>query len=237
MWKSLIHYLDTNIILAMALIGDDCFEDAEKYLNQKYHTFVSTTACNEAEQKIDNIKRISLKIANFIYEYSLNNEIDIVKIDHFRYKIEKSFLKQYSDEEYPENLKRTKFIEIVQEFFKVNQNEINELLIINNNGKLFSEIKNTFKINKSNLYNFIDENNCISFINCGSKINDFEKIGAHKKDAILLDESYHLHLTLNEPVRFITFDSDIIDLKDKIHDTISKEVTVSSPIEFIPTRN
>ena len=61
-----------------------------------------------------------------------------------------------------------------------------------------------------------------------------KKINAHQKDAILLDEAYHLHLTLNEPVNFITFDSDVLSLKNKIHAKISKKLTVSSPIEFKP---
>lgn len=232
MSKSQYHYLDTNILLAMSILNDDSFEIADEYLKQENYTFISTTVCKEAEKKIDKLKIVSSKIIDFIKEYSLNNNINIIKIDNCRFNIEKIFLDQYKDMDFPENIEKSKFIEIVHEFFKKHTQEINEILIINDDKNLFENANTAYKINKARLHAFVKGKTCITFISSGSKINDFKKIGAHKNDAILLDESYQLYLTLNKPIHFITFDSDVLDLKNKILKNITKNVTVSSPIEF-----
>ena len=47
-----LHFLDTNIILAMVLPNDNSFEESELYLSKNYQRHISNTACLESKEKI-----------------------------------------------------------------------------------------------------------------------------------------------------------------------------------------
>ena len=230
------HMLDTNVILAMVLPGDNGFEDAEEYLKTAYTRYISQNTKDEAEKKITNIRKISLNLSNFIKKYSLENNINYLKIDKDKFHAKKSFLDKFKDKRLPINMPPDRFEDFVKEFFNNNDNEITLVLINNDNQDLNDLIRDSFSENIVNLNDFVGKYYQITFVSSGSKVEDFKNINAHQKDAILLDEAYHLHLTLNEPVNFITFDSDVLSLKNKIHTKISKKLTVSSPIEFKPVQ-
>ena len=231
------HMLDTNIILAMILAKDNSFEDAKKYLESNYLRYISENASDEAETKISNIQIISLEISEFIKNYSDNNYLNFLKLKKEKLEIKKQYLNKYKNKKLPINMPQNRFNDLVFNFFNLNDDEINAVLLTNNNQNLNKLIISSFNKNIINLNDFVNKYYQITFVSSGAKLNDFKNIGAHKKDAILLDEAYHLHLTLNKPVNFITFDADVIDLNDNIHSKISKEVTVSNPIEFIPITN
>ena len=148
-----------------------------------------------------------------------------------------SFLNKFNDKKIPGNMPRERFYNLINDLFNNFENEITFILIENDNQELNDLIRDTFIENNINLQNLINKYYCITFVSSGSKVSDFEQIGAHKKESILLDEAYHLQLSLGSPMNFMTFDSDVLGLKDEIHNNISKNVTVSSPIEFKPAHN
>jgi len=231
------HLLDTNIILAMVLPKDNSFKDTKKYLETEYIRYISENATDEAETKISNIQIISLEISEFIKNYSINNNLNYLRMDKQKFEIKKQYLDKYKSKNLPINIPQDRFNDLVVDFFNYNEDEITTVLITNNNKNLNKLIINAFKENIINLNDFINKYYQIAFVSSGAKVEDFKKIGAHKKDAILLDETYHLHLTLHKPVNFITFDSDVLDLKKNIHSLISNDITVSSPKEFISKNN
>lgn len=230
------HMLDTNVILAMVLPDDNSFEDAKEYLKTAYYRYISQNTKKEAEEKITNIRKISINLSNFIQDYSLENNINYLKIDKDKFNAKKSFLDKYKNKKLPINMPPDRFDDFVEDFFNIHDNEITLILINNDNEELNDLIRDSFSENIINLNDFVDKYYQITFVSSGCKVEEFKKIDAHKKDAILLDEAY-LHLTLDEPVNFITFDSEVLSLKDKIHAKISKNLTVSSPIEFRPVHS
>ena len=54
-----IHFLDTNILLAMVLPNDPTYDYTKKYLQYSCYRYISNTACLESEDKINKIRRIS----------------------------------------------------------------------------------------------------------------------------------------------------------------------------------
>ena len=58
-----------------------------------------------------------------------------------------------------------------------------------------------------------------------------------KTDAMLIDEASQLSLSKNDSVDFITFDKNILKLKDIIFKAVSENVIVANPIEFITWNN
>lgn len=230
------HILDTNIILGMVLPNDDSYENAKKYLELDYRPYVSTTSYKEAEEKIVKIRKLSLNINEYIKNYSIENNINLLNIPKIRLIVKNNFLNQFKNKKYPVSLSEKGFEQIVTNFFNNYENEITLVLISQNNDELSKLIKETFRESNVNLDYFISEQTCITFYSDGGKVDPLEKIGIHKKDAILLDEAYQLHLTLDEPVNFITFDSEVLELKTDVS-TVIQNVTVSNPIEFIVYNN
>ena len=78
-----LHFLDTNIILAMVLPNDNSFEESELYLSKNYQRHISNTACLESKEKIVVIDLYKEKNDIVIYiENSINknNKIDLSKM-------------------------------------------------------------------------------------------------------------------------------------------------------------
>ena len=65
-----------------------------------------------------------------------------------------------------------------------------------------------------------------------TKYDSLRAIQIDKTDAILLEESYHLHLSLDEIIFFITFDKNILESKSKIKEILTQNVCVSHPNQF-----
>lgn len=227
------HFLDTNILLALVLDNDESFDDVKSYLEFDSIHYISNTARNEAKFKINNDKRIFLDLIEFILNYALNNPIDYLKLHQISRYIEKSFLNQYDNMDFPENLPQERFQKLIKSFFKQFQNEINQILIECNNDYLRSLIKQTNLATLLKVDSVSKNFNCISFIESGDYISNLKKIGLDHKDAVLLDESYYLSRTLNDSVDFITFDKGILKLKNLIFEVLLKSVSVSNPVEII----
>lgn len=226
------HFLDTNIILSVVLPNDSSYENSRKYFNHNYMRIISNTACSESEKKIIKIRRISLKIVECAKNYSQDHQINTMKMNRHIFEVKNGFLKQYEDNEYPEDMKKEKFITLVSDFFKNYELEINNLLMTGNADELNNIIISSFRISITKLINFLKTETCITFIENANKYDSLINIGLHKTDAILLEESYCLHTTLNEIIFFITFDGGILDLSDKIRVVLNSKINVYHPDFF-----
>lgn len=216
----------------MVLPNDNSFEESNLYFSKNYQRYISDTACLESKEKIESIRRISLKIINFIMEYSLNNNINPLNSHKHHNIIKKEFINQYGDNEYPENIKRNRFINLVSEFFRMHETEINDLILRYDDENLSKIIKSTSKKSLNKLSRLLKKYYCITFIKNANKVKELKRIGIHNKDAILLDESYCLYLFFKELVYFITLDKDILDSHDLIKETLNENIRVTNPNYF-----
>ena len=182
----------------MVLPNDNSFEESEIYLSKNYQRHISNTVCLESKEKIESIRRISLKIVDFIKEYSLNNSIDPLNMQKYHRTIKNNFIKQYGDNKYPENMKRKRFINLISEFFRMHETEIDDLLLRHDDTDLSKTIKSTSRKSLEKLTIILNNYYCITFIKSGNKINQLNSIKIHNPDAKLLDESYCLQISLNK---------------------------------------
>lgn len=228
-----IHFLDTNIILAMVLPNDSSYNICKNYLEYDHVRYLSRTACDEAENKITKIRRISLKITNYTKKYSMKNKINPLKLDIHLSNVEKGFLMQYSGNDFPEQLKKENFISLVSNFFNEYRMELNNILLTHNTDTIDELIRSSFRSCIIKLNDFIKEQYPISFIKNAIKVEEFREVGIHKPDSILLEESYFLYQFLNEKIYFITFDRGILNLKSYVRKILSFEIKVVHPRDYI----
>ena len=216
----------------MVLPNDNSFEESEIYLSKNYQRHISNTVCLESKEKIESIRRISLKIVDFIKEYSLNNNIDPLNMQRYHRTIKNNFIKQYGDNKYPENMKRKRFINLISEFFRMHETEIDDLLLRHDDTDLSKTIKSTSRKSLEKLTIILNNYYCITFIESGNKINQLNSIKIHNPDAKLLDESYCLQISLNKIIYFITFDKDILERYELIQQVLNEYVHVTHPNYF-----
>ena len=216
----------------MVLPNDNSFEESEIYLSKNYQRHISNTVCLESKEKIESIRRISLKIVDFIKEYSLNNSIDPLNMQRYHRTIKNTFIKQYGDNKYPENMKRKRFIYLISEFFRMHETEIDDLLLRHDDKDLSKTIKSTSRKSLEKLTIILNNYYCITFIKSGNKINQLNSIKIHNPDAKLLDESYCLQISLNKIIYFITFDKDILERYELIQQVLNEYVHVTHPNYF-----
>ena len=228
-----IHFLDTNILLSMVLPDDESYEKSKDYLNTDYCRYVSNTAYLEAKNKIRKLRRISLKITEYCKKYALNNQINPINMSKHLFRIKKEFLKQYGNNSFPEGLKKERFDNFVNSFFSGYEFEITDILINKNNDSLDGTIISSFRESINKLNNFIKKYLCITFLNNSNKFKSLRKIKLDKTDAKLVDESYLLHILLNEVIFFITFDKGILRLSDKIKGIITPNIHIRSPMNLV----
>ena len=162
----------------------------------------------------------------------MNHQINPLKMDKNLFEVEKNFLKQYKNNPFPEDLKKEKFDDLVSGFFSEYKFEISNILISGDNEELNDNIISSFRISNRKLFNFLNNYTCITFIENMTKYDSLRAIQIDKTDAILLEESYHLHLSLDEIIFFITFDKNILESKSKIKEILTQNVCVSHPNQF-----
>lgn len=229
--------LDTNIVLSFVLPNDSTYEISNQYLKECYLRYVSDTSCKESNKKIYDIKELSLSISEFVKGYSLENNVDFLNFDKNISKVKKNYIKNYENNDFPINVPKNRFEDMVTNFFKVYDEQIKKILIESDNDDLNICIRNAFTKSNIKLNIFLEDNICITIKSSVVDVNNLKKIGLDEKDAILLNEAYNLHLTLKSQVNFVTFDKGILSLKNKIFELISKNVIVSNPIEFVSIPN
>lgn len=216
----------------MVLPNDNSFEESEIYLSKNYQRYISNSICLESKEKIESIRRISLKIVDFIREYSLNHSINPLHMQRYHTTIKNNFIEQYGDNKYPENMKRKRFINLIIEFFKMHEIEINDLLLSHDDTSLSNTIISTSRKSLEKLKIILNKYYCITFIKSGNKLNQLNSIKIHNPDAKLLDEAYILQISSNKIIYFITFDKDILKRYDLIQQVLNDYIHVTPPNYF-----
>ena len=216
----------------MVLPDDSSYEKSKEYLDYNCLRYISDTVCSESKNKIRKIRRISLKISEYAKKYSMNHQINPLNMDKNLYKVKNEFLKQYENNPFPEDLKKENFDELVSNFFSEYDFEINNILISGDNEDLDDTIISSFRCSNAKLLHFLARHHCITFIATRSKYDSLREIKIDKTDAILLEESYHLHILLNEIIFFITFDKNILKSKTKIEEIFTQNICVIHPKQF-----
>ena len=146
--------------------------------------------------------------------------------------IKNNFISQYGDNKYPENMKRNRFINLISEFFRMHETEIDDLLLRHDDTDLSNTIKSTSRKSLDKLTRILNKYYCITFIENANKIDQLNSIKIHNPDAQLLDESYCLQISLNKIIYFITFDKDILEKYDLIQQVLNQHVHVTHPNYF-----
>lgn len=216
----------------MVLPDDSSYEKSKEYLEYNCLRYISNTVCSESKNKIRKIRRISLKISEYAKKYSMNHQINPLNMGKNLFKVKNEFLKQYEGNPFPEDLKKENFDKLVSNFFIEYDFEINNILISGDNEDLDDNIISSFRCSNAKLLNFLDNYLCITFIKPIIKYEPLKKIKIDKTDAILLEESYHLHISLNEIIFFITFDKNILKSKTKIEEILTQNICVCHPKQF-----
>ena len=230
------HFLDTNIVLALILPNDGSKSESGKYFTKSSHEkYFSNTAFKEAKNVINNWRRVSLKIITCIKNYLTQNLINSQNVNaHFR-KIKELFLKRYQDDDFPENMKKENFENVITIFFNEYDSKIKQILIDDNLSELnviSKDIRDAFKQLHNDLISFLDNLICITFVEENTKLKELIDIGIHKPDNVLINEAFVLSLFLDQIIGFITFDNGILKYNNEIINLFSSKIHVLNPIDI-----
>lgn len=230
------HFLDTNIVLALILPNDGSKSESAKYFTKSSHAkYFSNTAFKEAKKVINNWRRISLKIIDCIKNYLTQNLINSQNVNiHFR-KIKELFLKRYQDDDFPENMKKENFENVITIFFNDYASEIKQILIEDKVSELnaFSkDIRDSFKQLRNDLISFLNNLICISFVEENTKLKELIDIGIHKPDNVLINEAFVLSSFINQIIGFVTFDNGILMYHKEIIKLFSSKIHVLNPMDI-----
>ena len=236
MIKSNYHFLDTNIVLAIILPNDKSKDKSAEYFKRSGHEkYFSNTAFKEAKKVINNWRRISLKIIDCIKNYLTQNLINSQNVNiHFK-KIKELFLKRYQDDDFPENMKKENFENVITIFFNDYASEIKRILIADKVSELnaFSkDIRDAFKQLRNDLISFLNNLICISFVEENTKLKELIDIGIHKPDNVLINEAFVLSSFINQIIGFVTFDNGILMYHKEIIKLFSSKIYVLNPMDI-----
>lgn len=230
------HFLDTNMVLALILPNDGSKSESAKYFTKSSHAkYFSNTAFKEAKKVINNWRRISLKIIDCIKNYLTQNLINSQNVNiHFK-KIKELFLKRYQDDDFPENMKKENFENVITIFFNDYASEIKRILIADKVSELnaFSkDIRDAFKQLRNDLISFLNNLICISFVEENTKLKELIDIGIHKPDNVLINEAFVLSSFINQIIGFVTFDNGILMYHKEIIKLFSSKIYVLNPMDI-----
>ena len=230
------HFLDTNMVLALILPNDGSKSESAKYFTKSSHAkYFSNTAFKEAKKVINNWRRISLKIIDCIKNYLTQNLVNSQNVNtHFR-KIKELFLKRYQDDDFPENMKKENFENVITIFFNDYASEIKRILIADKVSELnaFSkDIRDAFKQLRNDLISFLNNLICISFVEENTKLKELIDIGIHKPDNVLINEAFVLSSFINQIIGFVTFDNGILMYHKEIIKLFSSKIYVLNPMDI-----
>lgn len=227
------HFLDTNIVLALILPNDGSRSESRKYFtNSSHEKYFSNTAFKEAKNVINKWRRVSLKLIDCIKKYLTQNLINSLNVNTHFIKIKELFLKRYHDDDFPENMKKENFENVINIFFNDYASEIKQILIDDNVSELnaFSkDIRDAFKQLHNDLISFLDNLICISFVEENTKLKQLIDMGIHKPDNVLINEAFVLSSFLNQIIGFITFDNGILKYHKEIIKLFSSKIQVLNP--------
>lgn len=215
----------------MILPNDNLYNNTVQYFKKKYKRYLSDTVINESQKVIFKLKRISLKIIKYVKLNILENSIDLLNVGNFLSKIKRNFIAQYHNNDFPEGIKKEKFIQVVNQFFIEYDGDFQYSIVsndMNNLDILYENMKNNYKVILKKLVQLFKKFICITFINKRKFINALMNIGIHRADAFIIEEFFHLSESLNELIIFLTFDKDILNLSDEINDIFPSSVLIGT---------
>ena len=208
---------------------------AEYFKRSGHEKYFSNTAFKEAKKVINNWRRISLKIIDCIKNYLTQNLINSQNVNiHFK-KIKELFLKRYQDDDFPENMKKENFENVITIFFNDYASEIKRILIADKVSELnaFSkDIRDAFKQLRNDLISFLNNLICISFVEENTKLKELIDIGIHKPDNVLINEAFVLSSFINQIIGFVTFDNGILMYHKEIIKLFSSKIYVLNPMDI-----
>lgn len=224
------------MVLALILPNDGSKSESAKYFTKSSHAkYFSNTAFKEAKKVINNWRRISLKIIDCIKNYLTQNLINSQNVNiHFK-KIKELFLKRYQDDDFPENMKKENFENVITIFFNDYASEIKRILIADKVSELnaFSkDIRDAFKQLRNDLISFLNNLICISFVEENTKLKELIDIGIHKPDNVLINEAFVLSSFINQIIGFVTFDNGILMYHKEIIKLFSSKIYVLNPMDI-----
>ena len=144
-------------------------------------------------------------------------------------------MKRYQDDDFPENMKKENFENVITIFFNDYASEIKRILIADKVSELnaFSkDIRDAFKQLQSDLISFSNNLVCISFIEENTKLKELIDIGIHKPDNVLINEAFVLSSFLNQIIGFVTFDNGILKYHKEIIKLFSSKIHVLNPMDI-----
>jgi hypothetical protein len=245
------HFLDSNILLGKILHRADDnsilpkenvnknYSICQLYFEHECKRYISKRVENESKNVFNRLRRISLKLLDFVQSYAKSNNINPLKIDSVIHFLKKNFLNKYKD--FPEGVKKEKFNNIIEGLFNTYDNVFREELLSYNN-KIEDYKKNTtdaFKIYSKDLNNLITILINGEFYHEGESTQyeeDIGNFGIHHADKLILLDCYYLaKYNLNTVVAFITQDSNIISNESNIQSVFDINFPIFNPNKHIST--
>lgn len=145
------HFLDTNMILTI-VFKDSNFKDCRNYYKLKYKKHISYNVKDEALNVIERLRLISFDIIGYIRNYIDLNNIDLVNFDYHMHNIKKIYLRQFKYKSYVFEVKKDRFLKIVDDLFVEYCDEVRNAIIMDDVEleSVSLKLRNIFKMyNKS----------------------------------------------------------------------------------------
>ncbi|MDR0913544.1 MAG: hypothetical protein LBM96_13255 [Methanobrevibacter sp.] len=235
------HFLDSNILLGK--VYSDNANNGNSiwslYFKHEFTRYISNRVENESKNVITKLRRVSLRILKFVENYIINSDyINPIKVDSIIRKLKTRFLKIYESEKFPEELKREKFIKIVNDLFNKYYNGFRDDMIDNSTMKIESfkeDSKQTFKNCYTELDILISRLNKNSFyLEDNSRLeSQIKNIGIHRADILILLDCYILSNQLNNKIAFITQDKEITSNLNNIKSVLNNGFYIFDPNNYL----
>ncbi|MDR1721948.1 MAG: hypothetical protein LBR24_02735 [Methanobrevibacter sp.] len=232
------HFLDSNILLGNILPSKD-IKIYESYFSQDFKKLISYRVSKESINVIFRSKRVSEKLLDFFRERIINRPTNPIQAEITLNKIKNDFIHLYDEKNFPENIKREKFIAMVNENYELFFDSFYQDLISNSHTHIDELKKKTSKDFTNYLKNL---NILLSTLNIGTFYfeNDdvpleraISKIGIHKSDKLILLDCYTFSKKFsNEVVAFITSDKGIISSQKNIEKVLSYNFPIFDPKDY-----
>lgn len=222
------------MILTIAF-EDSNFNDCRNYYKLKYKKHISYNVKDEALNVIERLRLISFDIIEYIRNYIDLNNIDLVNLDYHMYNIKKIYLRQFKDKSYVFEVKKDRFLKIVDDLFAEYCDEVRNAIIMDDVEleSVSLKLRNIFKMYNKSVSRCLTAFEKFSFENNEKLINQLIGIGIHKKDAILVDDCYNKSKDINEKFVFVTLDKEIIESSKSAFELLDSQVHFSEPMQFL----
>ena len=236
LWSDLMlsienHFLDTNMILSIAF-KDSNFNECREYYQLEYKRHISYNVKDETLGVIERMRLISSNVLKYIKDYMSSKNINLSDLDYHMQNIKRSYLNQFQDESYVFDLKKDKFVQIVEDLFIEYYDEIRNAMISDDIEleSLSLKLRKVFKGYNESVSRCLHSFEKFYFDNDPDLIDQLISVGIHEKDAILVDDCYNKSKDISEKFVFVTQDNGIIRCSQDASELLDSRVLFSKPI-------